>query len=212
MTKGILGKKLGMTQIFAENGDVIAVTVVEAAPNVVLQKKTVETDGYEAVQIGFDDKKESRTNKPEKGHAGKAETTPKRYVKEIRDVNLDEYEVGQEVKVDVFAEGDIVDVTGQSKGKGFQGAIKRHNQSRGPMSHGSHYHRAPGSMGAIDAMRVFKGKALPGRMGGEQVTVQNLEIVKVDVERNLLLIKGNVPGAKKSYLTIKSAVKSAEAK
>ncbi|GGH85394.1 large subunit ribosomal protein L3 [Pullulanibacillus pueri] len=208
MTKGILGKKLGMTQIFAENGEAIAVTVVEAAPNVVLQKKTVETDGYEAVQIGFDDKKEARTNKPEKGHAGKAEATPKRFVKEIRDVSLGDYELGQEVKVDIFAEGDIVDVTGQSKGKGFQGSIKRHNQSRGPMSHGSHYHRAPGSMGAVDPMRVFKGKALPGRMGGEKVTVQNLEIVKVDTERNLLLIKGNVPGAKKSYLTIKSAIKS----
>ncbi|GGE54385.1 50S ribosomal protein L3 [Pullulanibacillus camelliae] len=212
MTKGILGKKLGMTQIFSENGDVIAVTVVEAAPSVVLQKKTVESDGYEAIQIGFDDKKEVRTNKAEKGHSGKANTAPKRFIKEIRDVNLDDYEVGQEVKVDIFKEGDIIDVTGQSKGKGFQGSIKRHNQSRGPMSHGSHYHRAPGSMGAVDPMRVFKGKALPGRMGGEQVTVQNLEVVKVDVERNLLLIKGNVPGAKKSYLTIKSAIKSAEAK
>lgn len=212
MTKGILGKKLGMTQVFAENGEVIAVTAVEASPNVVLQKKTAESDGYEAVQVGFDDKKEVRTNKPEKGHAVKANTAPKRYVKEIRDVNLDDYEVGQEVKVDIFKEGDVVDVTGTSKGKGFQGSIKRHNQSRGPMSHGSHYHRSPGSMGAVDPMRVFKGKNLPGRMGGEVVTVQNLEVVKVDAERNLLLIKGNVPGPKKSYLTIQSAVKAAETK
>ncbi|MBM7646859.1 large subunit ribosomal protein L3 [Scopulibacillus daqui] len=212
MTKGILGKKLGMTQIFAENGEVIPVTVVEAASNVVLQKKTEENDGYNAIQIGFEDKKESRTTKPEKGHAEKANANAKRFVKEIRDVNLDEYELGQEIKVDIFKEGDVVDVTGISKGKGFQGSIKRHNQSRGPMSHGSRYHRRPGSMGAIDPMRVFKGKNLPGRMGGERITIQNLEIVKVDAERNLLLIKGNVPGAKKSYLTIKSAVKSAEAK
>jgi len=212
MTKGILGKKLGMTQIFAENGDAIAVTVVEAAVSIVLQRKTSESDGYEAIQIGFDDKKAVRTNKAEKGHSDKANTVPKRFIKEIRDVNLDDYEVGQEIKVDIFKEGDIIDVTGQSKGKGFQGSIKRHNQSRGPMSHGSHYHRAPGSMGAVDPMRVFKGKALPGRMGGEQVTVQNLEVVKVDVERNILLIKGNVPGAKKSYVTIKSAMKSTENK
>ncbi|MFC4620243.1 50S ribosomal protein L3 [Camelliibacillus cellulosilyticus] len=212
MTKGILGKKLGMTQIFAENGDVIPVTVVQASPNIVLQKKTVENDGYEAIQLGFDDKHDARANKPEKGRAEKANTAPKRFVKEIRDVNLGDYEIGQEVKVDVFKEGDIIDVTGTSKGKGFQGSIKRHNQSRGPMSHGSHYHRAPGSMGSINPMRVFKGKKLPGRMGGETVTVQNLEVVKVDPERHLLLIKGNVPGAKKSYLTIKSAVKAAEAK
>jgi large subunit ribosomal protein L3 len=206
MTKGILGRKIGMTQVFAENGEVIPVTVVEADPNVVLQVKNGETDGYEAIQIGFSDKKESRSNKPEKGHASKANTNPKRYVKELRDV-AGEYEVGQEVKVDIFAEGDIVDVTGTSKGKGFQGAIKRHNQSRGPMSHGSRYHRRPGSMGPVDPNRVMKGKLLPGRMGGEQVTVQNLQVVKVDTERNLLLIKGNVPGAKKSFVQIKSAVK-----
>jgi len=212
MTKGILGKKIGMTQIFTENGDMLAVTVVQASPNVVLQKKTVESDGYEAIQLGFDDEHEARSNKPEKGHAEKANTAPKRFVKEIRDVNLGDYEVGQEVKVDIFKEGDVVDVTGISKGKGFQGSIKRHNQHRGPMSHGSHYHRVSGSMGSITANRVFKGKKLPGRMGGEKVTVQNLEIVKVDTERNLLLIKGNVPGAKKGYLTIKSAVKEAEAK
>ena len=208
MTKGILGRKIGMTQVFAENGNLIPVTVVEAAQNVVLQKKTVETDGYEAVQIGFEDKREKLANKPEKGHVAKANTAPKRFVRELREVSLEEYEVGQEVKVNVFAEGDIVDVTGISKGKGFQGSIKRHGQSRGPMAHGSRYHRRPGSMGPVAPSRVFKGKALPGRMGGEQVTVQNLEIVKVDVERNLLLIKGNVPGSKKALLKIKTAVKA----
>ncbi|MCY7887400.1 50S ribosomal protein L3 [Bacillus spizizenii] len=208
MTKGILGRKIGMTQVFAENGDLIPVTVIEAAPNVVLQKKSTENDGYEAIQLGFDDKREKLSNKPEKGHVAKAETAPKRFVKELRGVEMDAYEVGQEVKVEIFSAGEIVDVTGVSKGKGFQGAIKRHGQSRGPMSHGSRYHRRPGSMGPVDPNRVFKGKLLPGRMGGEQITVQNLEIVKVDAERNLLLIKGNVPGAKKSLITIKSAVKS----
>lgn len=212
MSKGILGRKLGMTQIFKENGDVVPVTVIEALPNVVLQKKTVETDGYEAIQIGVEDKKEQRASKPEKGHAAKANTAPKRFVKEIRGVDTSEYEVGQEVKVDIFSEGEQVDVTGTSKGKGFQGSIKRHNQSRGPMSHGSRYHRGPGSMGPVDPARVFKGKALPGRMGGEKTTLQNLEIVKVDAERNLLLIKGNVPGPKKSYVTIQAALKAAKAK
>jgi large subunit ribosomal protein L3 len=207
MTKGILGRKIGMTQVFVGNGELIPVTVIEAAPNVVLQKKSVETDGYEAVQIGFDDKREKLANKPEKGHAAKANTAPKRFVRELRGVNLGEFEVGQEVKVDIFAEGDIVDVTGISKGKGFQGAIKRHGQSRGPMSHGSRYHRRPGSMGPVAPNRVFKNKLLPGRMGGERITVQNLEIVKVDTERNLLLVKGNVPGARKSVITVKSAVK-----
>ncbi|ADP34755.1 50S ribosomal protein L3 [Bacillus atrophaeus] len=208
MTKGILGRKIGMTQVFAENGDLIPVTVIEAAANVVLQKKTAENDGYEAIQLGFDDKREKLSNKPEKGHVAKAETAPKRFVKELRGVEMDAYEVGQEVKVEIFSAGEIVDVTGVSKGKGFQGAIKRHGQSRGPMSHGSRYHRRPGSMGPVDPNRVFKGKLLPGRMGGEQITVQNLEIVKVDAERNLLLIKGNVPGARKSLITVKSAVKS----
>lgn len=207
MTKGILGKKIGMTQVFAENGELIPVTVIEAASNVVLQKKTTETDGYEAVQIGFADKRDKIANKPEKGHAAKANTAPKRFVREIRNADMSAYEVGQEVKVDIFANGDIVDVTGTSKGKGFQGSIKRHGQSRGPMTHGSRYHRRPGSMGPVAPNRVFKNKALPGRMGGEKVTVQNLQIVKVDVERNLLLVKGNVPGAKKSYVTIRSAVK-----
>ncbi len=208
MTKGILGKKLGMTQVFTEKGDVVPVTVIEAAPNIVLQKKSVESDGYVAIQLGYDDVKASRVTKPAKGHAEKANANPKRYMKEIRGTDFAAYEVGQEIKVDTFSEGDIVDVTGISKGKGFQGSIKRHNQSRGPMAHGSRYHRRPGSMGPVAPNRVFKGKLLPGRMGGEQITVQNLEIVKVDTERNLLLVKGNVPGARKGYVTIKSAVKA----
>lgn len=208
MTKGILGRKIGMTQVFTANGDLIPVTVVEAAPNVVLQKKTSETDGYTSIQLGFEDKREKLSNKPERGHVAKANTAPKRFVRELRDVNVDEYEVGQEVKVTIFAEGEIVDVTGISKGKGFQGVIKRHGQSRGPMAHGSRYHRRPGSMGPVAPNRVFKGKLLPGRMGGEQITVQNLEIVRVDAERNLLLIKGNVPGARKALVKVKSAVKA----
>jgi len=208
MTKGILGRKIGMTQVFAENGDLIPVTVVEATPNVVLQVKNAETDNYEAVQLGFEDKREKLSNKPEKGHVAKANTTPKRFVREFNGVDLAEYEVGQEVKVSIFAEGDIVDVTGISKGKGFQGAIKRHGQSRGPMAHGSRYHRRPGSMGPVAPNRVFKGKLLPGRMGGEQITVQNLQIVKVDEERNLLLIKGNVPGPRKALLKVKTAIKA----
>ncbi|KEZ49155.1 MULTISPECIES: 50S ribosomal protein L3 [Metabacillus] len=207
MTKGILGKKIGMTQVFTEKGDLIPVTVIEAAENVVLQIKTVESDGYAAVQVGFSNKREKLSNKPAKGHVAKANTAPKRFVREFRG-EAGEYEVGQEVKVDIFSAGDTVDVTGISKGKGFQGSIKRHNQSRGPMSHGSRYHRRPGSMGPVAPNRVFKNKLLPGRMGGEQVTVQNLEIVKVDAERNLLLIKGNVPGPKKSLITVKKAVKS----
>lgn len=207
MIKGILGRKIGMTQVFAENGELIPVTVIAANPNVVLQKKTTETDGYNAIQLGFEDKREKLTNKPEQGHTAKASTTPKRFIREIRDADVDGLEVGQEVKVDVFATGEIVDVTGISKGKGFQGVIKRHGQSRGPMSHGSRYHRRPGSMGPVAPNRVFKGKKLAGRMGGDQVTIQNLEIVQVDTERNLLLVKGNVPGAKKSLVVVQGAVK-----
>ena len=206
--KGILGRKIGMTQVFAENGILIPVTVVEVLPNVVLQKKTVEVDGYEAIQLGVEDKREKRSNKPEKGHASKANTAPKRFVKEIRGVEIGGYEVGQEVKVDLFAEGEMVDVSGISKGKGFQGVIKRHGQSRGPMAHGSRYHRRPGSMGPVAPNRVFKGKNLPGQTGGERITVQNLQIVKVDTERNLLLVKGNVPGAKTSFIEIRSTVKA----
>ncbi|MMZ61488.1 50S ribosomal protein L3 [compost metagenome] len=205
--KGILGKKLGMTQVFTPEGNVIPVTVIEASSNVVLQKKDVENDGYEAIQLGYADKKESRSNKPEAGHAKKANTTPKRYVREIRNVDLAGYEVGQEVKVDIFAEGEFVDVTGVSKGKGFQGVIKRWGQSRGPMAHGSRYHRRPGSMGSIQANRVPKGKRLPGHMGSETVTIQNLEVIKVDVERNVILVKGSIPGPKNSFVKVKQTNK-----
>ena len=205
--KGILGKKLGMTQVFTPDGLVVPVTVIQAGPCVVLQKKDLENDGYEAIQIGFDDKKEKNAIKPELGHAKKAGATPKRYVKEIRGVQLADYEVGQELKADLFAEGEFVDVTGTSKGKGFQGNIKRHNQSRGPMAHGSRYHRGPGSMGSIQANRVPKGKNLPGHMGHETVTLQNLQVVKIDAERNVLLVKGSIPGPKNSYVSVKSAVK-----
>lgn len=204
-TKGILGKKVGMTQVFTENGELVPVTVVEVGTNVVLQVKTVENDGYNAIQLGFDDQRAVNVNKPAKGHADKAKTAPKRFVREIRDVQGD-YKVGDEVKVDLFEAGDIVDVTGTSKGHGFQGNIKRWGQSRGPMAHGSRYHRRPGSMGVI-INRVMKGKMLPGRMGGKRVTIQNLDIVKADMENGVLLIKGNVPGANKSYVTIKSTVK-----
>ncbi|RAL23255.1 50S ribosomal protein L3 [Thermoflavimicrobium daqui] len=208
--KGILGKKIGMTQIFNEEGVVIPVTVIQAGPCVVLQKKELDTDGYEAIQIGYDEKKEHRANRPELGHAKKANAKPQKIVREIRGVNPAEYELGSELKVDIFGAGELVDVTGTSKGKGFAGAIKRHNQARGPMSHGSRYHRGPGSLGAIAPNRVFKGQTLPGRMGGEKVTVQNLEVAGIDTERNLIMIKGSVPGPKNSYVFIKSAVKAAK--
>lgn len=208
MTKGILGKKVGMTQFFTEAGELIPVTVVEVTPNVVLQLKTIENDGYEAVQLGFDDLREVLSNRPAKGHVAKANATPKRFIREFNNVELSEYEVGQEITVDVFKAGDIVDVTGTSKGKGFQGAIKRHGQSRGPMAHGSRYHRRPGSLGAI-INKVFKGKKLPGRMGNHTRTMQNLTVVSTDLDHNVILIKGNVPGANKSFVTIRSAVKSA---
>jgi large subunit ribosomal protein L3 len=207
MTKGILGKKVGMTQVFTEAGEVIPVTVVEATPNVVLQIKTMDTDGYEAIQVGFDDKREILANKPEKGHLANAGTKPKRFIREFRNVTLEDYEVGSEIKVDAFSAGDKIDVTGISKGKGFQGAIKRHGQSRGPMSHGSRYHRRPGSMGPVAPNRVFKNKHLAGRMGGNRVTMQNLEVASVDLERNVILIKGNIPGARKSMVMINSAHK-----
>ncbi len=208
INKGILGRKVGMTQIFDENGLLVPVTVIEATPNVVLQKKVVETDGYNAIQLGFEDKREKSANKPEVGHASKANTKPKRFIKEIRsDEFTNNLNVGDEVKVDIFTDGDIVDVQGTTKGKGFQGAIKRHGQSRGPMSHGSRYHRRVGSMGAVAPNRVFKGKKLPGHMGMKTVTTQNLRIAKVDLERNVLLVEGCVPGAKKSLVTIKNAIK-----
>ena len=208
MTKGILGKKVGMTQIFTDNGELIPVTVIEATPNVVLQTKTVDTDGYEAVQVGFDDKREVLSNKPAKGHVAKANTAPKRFIREFKNVELEGLEVGSEIKVDTFEAGDVVDVTGTSKGKGFQGPIKRWGQSRGPMAHGSRYHRRPGSMGPVAANKVPKGKRLAGRMGNKKVTVQNLVIAQVLPEQNVILVKGNVPGSKKSLIVIKSAIKS----
>lgn len=200
-----------MTQIFTENGTVIPVTVVEVSPATVLQKKTVEKDGYNAIQIAAGEVKEKRVNKPLKGHFDKANSEYKKDLKEFRVDSLDAYEVGQEIKVDVFKEGDKIDITGTSKGKGFQGNIKRHNQSRGPMTHGSKYHRGVGSMGASAYPgRVFKNKNMPGHMGHETVTVQNLEVVRVDTERNLLLIKGAVPGPRGGLLTIKETVKASK--
>ena len=210
MTKGILGKKVGMTQIFDESGLLVPVTVLEVQPNVVLQVKTAEADGYDAVQIGFDDKRDVLSNQAEQGHVKKADTTPKRFVKEIRDAELGEVEVGSEITVELFEQGELVDVSGISKGKGFQGSIKRHNQARGPETHGSRFHRKPGAMSAATTPgRVRKGKKLPGQMGGNNVTIQNLELVKVDAERNVLLVKGNVPGAKKSFVQINSAARAA---
>lgn len=210
--KGILGRKLGMTQVFSKDGKLLPVTVVEVEPNVVTQIKTMETDGYEAIQLGFDTKREKLSNKAQKGHLAKANTTPKRFIKEIRGVDISKYQLGQELTVEVFEEGEMVDVTGISKGKGFQGVIKRYNQSRGPMGHGSQYHRGVGSLGTMRPMRVFKGKKLPGHMGHVTVTMQNLEVVAVIPEENVILIKGNVPGAKKSLVIIKSAVKKPNVK
>ena len=208
MKKGILGRKIGMTQVFTQSGKLIPVTVVSVEPNVVTQIKTMENDGYEAIQLGFDTKREKLATKASIGHTNKANTTPKRFFREIRGVDINSYSLGQEVKVDTFVEGEVVDVTGVTKGKGFQGVIKRHGQSRGPMGHGSHYHRKPGSMGTMRPMRVFKGKKLPGHMGQLTVTIQNLEVVAVDLENNVILIKGNVPGAKNSLVIIESAVKN----
>ena len=208
MAKGILGKKIGMTQIFTETGSLIPVTVIEVTPNVVLQKKTVETDGYNAVQLGYADKKAKQANKAETGHAAKASTAPKRFIKEIAGEDMLAFEVGQEVKGNIFVEGELVDVTGTAKGKGYQGVIKRHNFHIGPMSHGSGYHRGTGSMGCIQPARIKPGKKMPGRMGGKQKTIQNLEFVKYDAENNVILVKGNVPGAKNSYVVVKNAVKS----
>lgn len=209
MKKAILAKKIGMTQIFNEDGTLIPVTVLEAGPCTVTQVKTVENDGYSSVQVGFGERKEKHTNKPMKGHFDKAGVQFKKHIKEFRLENAEELEVGNEIKVDVFEVGDKIDVSGVSKGKGFQGSIKRHNQSRGPMGHGSKSHRVSGSMGAASyPARVFKGKKLPGHMGAVNVTVQNLEVVRVDVENNLLLVKGAVPGPKKSILTIVNSVKA----
>ena len=210
--KGILGKKVGMTQVFTKEGKLIPVTVVEVEPNVVTQIKTVEKDGYDAIQLATDTKREKLSNKPEMGHTKKANTTPKRFLREIRGVNVNDYTLGQTVGVDIFEAGEIVDVTGTSKGKGFQGVIKRHNQSRGPMGHGSQYHRGVGSLGTMRPMHVLKGKKMPGQMGNVQRTVQNLEIIQVDTENNVILVKGNVPGPKKSLVIIRTAVKQPGAK
>ena len=208
--KGILGKKIGMTQIFTEVGEVVPVTVVEAGPVVVTQVKTIENDGYNAVQVGFVDAKEKSLNKPQKGHLAAANVL-KKHLKEFRVEAVDAYTVGQEIKADVFAAGEMIDVTGISKGKGFQGPIKRHGQSRGPESHGSRYHRRPGSMGACSYPgRVFKNKKLAGHMGSVKVTVQNLEVVRVDADKNFILVKGAIPGAKGSVVTIKEAVKASK--
>ena len=196
MRKGILGRKVGMTQVFAKNGKLIPVTVISVEPNIVSQIKTTETNGYDAIQLAFETKREKLSNKPEMGHLRKSNTSPKRFLKEIRNVDASNYTLGQEIKVDIFAEGEMVDVTGVSKGKGYQGVIKRFNQSRGPMGHGSQYHRGVGSLGTMRPMRVLKGKKLPGHMGANTVTVQNLEIVMVDLENNVILVKGNVPGPK----------------
>ena len=209
MKKAILATKVGMTQIFNEDGVLTPVTVLQAGPCVVTQVKTVENDGYDAVQVGFVDKREKLVNKPMKGQFDKAGVSYKRFLKEFKFDNAAEYEVAQEIKDDIFEAGDKIDATAVSKGKGFQGAIKRHGQSRGPMAHGSKFHRHAGSNGAAsDPSKVFKGKKMPGQMGNKKVTIQNLEIVKVDAENNLLLIKGAVPGPKKSLVTIKETVKS----
>ena len=209
MKKAILATKVGMTQIFNEDGVLTPVTVLEAKPSVVTQVKTVENDGYSAVQVGFGDIREVLVNKPRKGLFAKAGVANKRYLKEFKFENAEEYTVGQEIKADMFAAGDKIDATAKSKGKGFQGAIKRHNQSRGPMAHGSKFHRHAGSNGsATTPGRVFKGKKMPGQMGNVKVTIQNLEIVRVDVESNVILVKGAVPGPKKSLVILKESVKS----
>ena len=207
MRKGILGRKIGMTQVFAKNGKLTPVTVIAVEPNFVSQIKTVETDGYNAIQLAAFDKREKLSNKPEQGHLKKANVSPKRFLKEIRNVDVSAYTLGQEVKADIFTVGEMVDVSGVSKGKGFQGVIKRFGQSRGPMGHGSQYHRGVGSLGTLLPMHVLKGKKLPGHMGHKLVTVQNLEIVEIDLENNIILVKGNVPGPKKSLVIIKSAIK-----
>ena len=209
MKKALIGKKIGMTQIFDETGKVIPVTAIEVGPCTVTQIKTVEQDGYTAVQLGYGDVKESKLNKPELGKFAKSKLTPKKVLKEVRLDSIEGIKVGDELKADVFSVGDKVDIQGTSKGKGFQGVIKRHGQSRGPMGHGSMYHRRPGSMGSTSTPgRVYPGKKLPGHMGVETVTIQNLEVVKVDLDKNVLLVKGSVPGAKGSVLKIKSSVKA----
>ena len=211
MKKGIIGRKIGMTQIFDENGVVIPVTVIEAGPCVVAQVKTVEKDGYNAVQLGFGEVKDKKINKPEKGHFAKSKLANKKHLREFRLDSIEGVNVGDEVKADIFEAGEKIDVQGITKGKGFQGVIKRHGQHRGPMGHGSMYHRRPGSMGSTSTPgRVFKGKKLPGHMGVQTVTIQNLDVVRVDMDKNVLLVKGSVPGPKGAILKIKATVKSAK--
>ncbi len=210
MSKGLLGIKVGMTQVFNEQGEVVPVTVISAGPCQVIQKKTVEKDGYNAIQVGFKPRKEHRVNKPLKGHFAKAGTPTYQYVREFRVADPDAYEIGQEIDVELFAEGEKIDVTGTSKGKGFAGTIKRHGFGRGPKTHGSDYHRRTGSLAAKGPARVFKGRKLAGHMGVERVTVQNLEVVRADKERNLLLVKGAVPGPRKGLVIIREAVKAAQ--
>ncbi len=209
--KGILGRKVGMTSVFSKDGKLIPVTVVSVEPNTVMQVKTLETDGYNAIQLGVVDKKEKNSSRASVGHAKKANTAPKRFLKEIREME-GTYQVGDKISADLFELGDVVDVTGTSKGKGFAGTIKRHGQSRGPMAHGSHYHRGPGSLGTMLPKRVLKGKNLPGHMGCETVTVQNLEIIEANTAENYILVSGNVPGAKNSLVLIRSAVKNSRKK
>ena len=206
--KGTLGRKIGMTQVFGTNGKLVPVTVIEVNPNVVTQVKTLENDGYEAIQLGYETIREKLATKASVGHSKKANTAPKRFLREIKGVDISAYTLGQDVKADLFEAGEIVDVTGISKGKGYQGVIKKNNQHRGPMGHGSKYHRGVGSLGTMLPKRVLPGKALPGHMGSEQVTIQNLEIIKVDMEDNCILVKGSVPGPNKSLVIIKSAVKT----
>ena len=209
MKKAILGKKIGMTQVFTEDGQLIPVSVIQAGPCQVVQKKTEEVDGYTAVQVGYEDKKERRANKPEKGHFQKANVPVKKYLKEFKLNNAAELNVGDELTVEQFADGDVLDVTGTSKGHGFAGTIKRWGTHRGPMTHGSHYHRGPGSLGACsDPSRVFKGKKMPGHYGVVKVTIQNLDLVKIDKERNLLLVKGSIPGPKGGLVVVRNAVKA----
>lgn len=208
--KGILGKKIGMTQVFTQSGKLIPVTVIEVEPNVVTQIKTVEKDGYDAIQLGCETVRAKVSNKAKIGHTNKANTEPKRFLREIRGVNVNDYTLGQVIDASLFAKGEIVDVSGVSKGKGFQGVIKRYNQSRGPMGHGSQYHRGVGSLGTLLPMHVLKGKKLPGHMGNVACTIQNLEVVDVDLENNVILVKGNVPGPKQSLVMIRTSVKKGE--
>ena len=208
INKAIMGRKIGMTQIFDENDKAVPVTIIEAGPCTVLQKKNSETDGYSAIQVGFYNLKEKQVNKPARGHFKKANVKPLRFIKEFRVKDIDAYEIGQELKADLFNPGDIIDVVGTSKGKGFAGAVKRHNFARGSMGHGSKYHRRPGSLAAKGPARVFKGRKLPGHLGGERVTVQGLKVVKVYPERNLILIKGSIPGPRKGLVIIKDSVKA----